>query len=243
MKNNKLGRNCGENNPMYGKKHSKETKIKIGLKSKGRKHTEKTKYIISKKLKGKNNPMYGKTHSKKAKIKISKTHKGKKIPNWQRKLISEANKNKIMSKKTRNLISIGNKGKPKTKEHKKKLSIAQNKLWQKESYRTNQLRKIVSGHLLEPTCLEKQMIKIIEKYNLPFRYTGNGERWICRANPDFISTDGKKICIEVANTFHHSEDYPKKRIAYFKKYGWKCYVFMTNKLNEKEILDQIQDDY
>jgi len=77
----------GENNPMFGKTHSNETKEKIGNKSKlnnsgtnnpmfEKTHSEKTKKIISNKLsilnKGANNPFFGKTHSNETKEKLKK---------------------------------------------------------------------------------------------------------------------------------------------------------------------------
>lgn len=81
----------GENNAMYGKHHTEETKKKIGEASKGRYCTEESRQKISKALKGKyvgennpmygkkgeNHPMYGKHHSKETKQKISESKKGK----------------------------------------------------------------------------------------------------------------------------------------------------------------------
>ena len=50
-----------ENNPMYGKKHSEETKRKIAIKATGRTKSKKDRKSISKRMTGKNNPMYGKS--------------------------------------------------------------------------------------------------------------------------------------------------------------------------------------
>ena len=92
---------CGKNAPMYGKKHTKETKEKLSKAHKGkqtgknnpmygmfgeknpfygRKHTKETKEKLSKaakERKGSKNPYYGKTHTKEAKDKISKAKCGK----------------------------------------------------------------------------------------------------------------------------------------------------------------------
>jgi hypothetical protein len=77
----------GDKNSMYGKKHSAETKEKIGVKSKvnskgeangmfGKKHTNETKEKISHTLSsinsGKNNPFYGKKHTDETKQKMFK---------------------------------------------------------------------------------------------------------------------------------------------------------------------------
>jgi group I intron endonuclease len=61
----------GENNPMFGLSHSKETRAKIALKRIGRKLSESTRAKISAKLSGENHPLFGKTLSKETKEKIT----------------------------------------------------------------------------------------------------------------------------------------------------------------------------
>lgn len=68
-----------------GGKLSEETRKKIGLSGKGRKHTEEWKRKASERSRGANNPMYGKS------------------PNW----------GKVCSSETREKISIANKNRPK----------------------------------------------------------------------------------------------------------------------------------
>lgn len=132
------------------------------------------------------------------------------------------------------------KGKKKTEEHKRKISLAKIKQWKDKEYREkvtkNSLKALFNKR---PTSLEKQMIDIINKNNLSYKYTGDGSFLIGYKNPDFINTNGEKICIEVANTFHHKKDYPIKRKEYFKRFGWKCIVFLMNNLYEKKVLEQI----
>jgi group I intron endonuclease len=94
----------GEKNGFYGKKHTEETKKKIGDKNRNKKHspetiekmklahrgqklTEEHKRKISESRKGEKNPMYGKPspmrgkkHTKETKKKISNTLKGRKLP-------------------------------------------------------------------------------------------------------------------------------------------------------------------
>ena len=91
---NNRGKYKGENNPMYGKHHTEETKQKISeiqserFKDKekhpfyGKHHTEETKQKLSNSKKElfkykENNPMYGKHHTEETKQKISKARKGK----------------------------------------------------------------------------------------------------------------------------------------------------------------------
>jgi very-short-patch-repair endonuclease len=92
-------------------------------------------------------------------------------------------------------------------------------------------------------------MEIIKKYNLPFAYCGDGSLLIGYKNPDFYETNGKKICIEVANkvSFQHPEGWDRKRIEHFAKYGWRCLVFWQNpktrdfELSEEEIVNKIKD--
>lgn len=75
----------GENNPMYGKKHSEETKKKISNKLKGKSGYWKNKKLsistkqklseIGKTLIGDKNPFFGKKHSEETKRKISNSKK------------------------------------------------------------------------------------------------------------------------------------------------------------------------
>jgi len=90
----------GAGNPMYGKKHSEETKQKIGKKSKGRKHTINSKEKMSSKKIGDKNPMYGTkgyffgvTRSESTKKKISESLKkvNKKECMYCHKFISPSN--------------------------------------------------------------------------------------------------------------------------------------------------------
>lgn len=69
----------GENNPMYGKHHTEETKRKLSEAHKG-------------KYTGENNPMYGKHRSNEVKEKLRKANKGKKISEETKKKMSKANK-------------------------------------------------------------------------------------------------------------------------------------------------------
>jgi len=116
------------------------------------------------------------------------------------------------------------------------------KQWSNNEYKERVLKKILKGLCGRPTSLEKQMIFIINKNNLPYKYTGNGEFWIGGKNPDFINTNGEKKLIEVGNFYHHSGDWKIERVKHFLKYGWKSYIFIVkngknrDKINENEII-------
>ena len=109
-----------------------------------------------------------------------------------------------------------------------------------EDIELRRIKNVMKGLRKRPTLLEHDMLRIIQKHNLPFRYVGDGEIWLGHSNPDFIHIDkGKKICLEVSNTFNRNyESYAKPRIEKLQLVGWRCLVFFgeKNQLNEDDIL-------
>ena len=92
----------GEKHPMFGKKHSEETKKKMSVSKKGLQSCEK-------------NPMFGKHHSEESKKKMSQNHydcSGEKNPMFGKKHSEESKKK----------LSDAKKGKPMSEKQKKKLS-------------------------------------------------------------------------------------------------------------------------
>jgi hypothetical protein len=114
----------GGDSVMYGRKHTEESKKKIGLKSLGRKDSEET--TAKKRIAntGQLNPMFGKTgqesptfgrkHSEEAIQKMSEAKKGK--TTWM--------KGKTHSEETKRKLSEANKGKKPSEESRLKNSVA-----------------------------------------------------------------------------------------------------------------------
>ena len=117
-----------------------------------------------------------------------------------------------------------------TPESKRKKAESCRKKWQDPEYR----HKVISRSLKalfgnRPTSLEKQFIQLIDEYNLPFKYVGDGELIIASCNPDFVSIDNRNLLIEVANRVHHSDNYSLQRYAIFKKYGYRtCTIWQES---------------
>jgi hypothetical protein len=84
---------------------------------------------------------------------------------------------------------------------------------------------------IRPTSYENKIINLIEKFNLPFKYVGNGKVWLGNFNPDFIECNGKKLLIETYCSYWHIQNYEKQRYAIFKKYG----NFRTLFINEDDL--------
>ena len=113
-------------------------------------------------------------------------------------------------------------------------------LWKTKEYREKVIKNSLKGLMKRPTSLEKEFIEIFKKHNLPFKYVGDGSFLIGWKTPDFISTDGSKICIEVCYKFFKDEDYEIRRIEHFRKYGWVCLVFFEDDAeNEDLIINEI----
>ena len=89
----------GEKSPMYGKKHSEESRIKMSEARKGRTQSDETKKKIAESLKGYTPWNKGKTVSDETRKKISMAAKGRIFTDETRKKMSEAAKHRCASKK------------------------------------------------------------------------------------------------------------------------------------------------
>ena len=115
----------GENNPMYGKKHTPETKEKISKANSGKKHTPEAREKMSKANSGENNPLYGKRgkesprfgckHTPETKEKISKANSGENNPMYGKKHTPEVKVKMSSSKNTTGYFHVS-----KAKTHKYK---------------------------------------------------------------------------------------------------------------------------
>ena len=123
--------------------------------------------------------------------------------------------------------------------------------WRDLEWKGRQIKAILKGLCKRPTCVEREFMEIVKNHNLPYKYVGDGSFLIGYKNPDFINTNGQKICIEVAArifAYHNPNDvYEEKRKKHFGNYGWDCLVFWADKrgLEDREkiieTLQQIQE--
>lgn len=97
-----------------------------------------------------------------------------------------------------------------------------------------------------PTSLEDKFQKVIDKFDLPYKYVGDGKFFIEKYNPDFINTNHEKIAIEVYARYYKLRNnisirkWKEKRNKVFNKYGWKILYFNEVEVNEENILEKIK---
>jgi hypothetical protein len=75
----------GENNPMFGKKHSEEAKQKLREAQTGKKLSNETKQKLREAKAGENHPMFGKKHSDETKQKMREANAGENNPRFGKK--------------------------------------------------------------------------------------------------------------------------------------------------------------
>lgn len=108
-----------------------------------------------------------------------------------------------------------------------------------------------------PNKIESRIIHTIEKYDLPFKYVGDGEVIIYGLCPDFISTDDSNKIIEVFGEIFHDPDKQVKqytkirwtqqefgRKAIFSQYGYDTLVIWENEIRSstsKELYIKIKE--
>jgi len=90
------------------------------------------------------------------------------------------------------------------------------------------IRKIRKNE--KPTAPERKLIDIISKYNLPYKYVGDGNFTVQHLNPDFVNINGKKKLIEIFGDYYHTTlatewaDTELGKIMIYNSFGFKCLV-------------------
>jgi len=80
-----------------------------------------------------------------------------------------------------------------------------------------------------PNSEEKKLIRFFKRWNLPFKYVGDGSFRIDGKNPDFIWKE-KKLIIEFFGELWHPESDEPKRIKFFESHDWICLVIWGKEL-------------
>lgn len=99
-----------------------------------------------------------------------------------------------------------------------------------------------------PSSLEEKFISIIERHNLPYKYTGDGSFILDNCNPDFINTNNEKIAIEVYSRYYKKRNgrnilrWKHVRRQKFSKFGWRIIFFDEIQLEEKNVLAVLENE-
>lgn len=105
--------------------------------------------------------------------------------------------------------------------------------WIKTIGREETIRKWLKGLLKRPTSFERRLIELINEFDLPFKYVGDGELFIAYKNPDFINNNGEKILVETYYSGLHPKNYEEVRSQIFQRVG-----FHTIFLDENDLLSK-----
>jgi len=111
-------------------------------------------------------------------------------------------------------------------------------------------KKSLKALMKRPTRPEQRFIDITKKYNLPYKYVGDGEFILGGKCPDFLNCNGEKKVVEIFGRVFHDPEKAFKKIPYhqtkkgtiehYEKYGFKCLVIWEDEFkNKKQILDRL----
>ena len=113
-----------------------------------------------------------------------------------------------------------------------------NNIWKNSEYKNNHSRKIARAQHLRPNRLESKFLGLINKHQLPYKYTGNGDLIIDGKVPDFSHVKFP-ILIELFGEYWHKLEDVRERINFFKERKYICIIFWENQINNniKSILN------
>lgn len=185
--------------------------------------------------------MSGKKHTPESKAKMSESHKGQNTWSKGRKLSEE------------HIAKIGEASKRhwEKPEYRAKQIQKMKERWANPEYRNKVLPLIVKSNRIKPSQPEQRLIDIINKAQLPFKYTGDGSFIIQGVNPDFINCDGAKIVIEVFGDYWHGKhartwkETELGRIMAFNSFGFRCIILWESEINNSRdeiIIERIKNE-
>lgn len=99
----------------------------------------------------------------------------------------------------------------------------------------NYVTHVQNSVVKRPTDIERYFINFVNRYNLPFRYTGNGELWLGSPpiNPDFVHRE-KRVAVELLGSYWHSPDETANRAKQYEKMHWKVLFLWDRELYEAD---------
>lgn len=111
-------------------------------------------------------------------------------------------------------------------------------IWKRPGMAEKIVSNVLKANRQRPTSYEQKIIDVINEYNFPFKYVGDGQVVIERKNPDFIDTNNQNLIIEVYAKFWHPPDYENSRSEIFAKHGFKTLFVNEDVLNLSDWKDK-----
>jgi len=169
---------------------------------------------------------------------------------WNKGLTVEDPRVRLYSEKSTRM-----KGHHHTDNAKSKMSSSQKgkNTWSKgRRLSPEHIANILKATQLKPTMPEKRIAGVIRKYNLPYRYTGDGAVIIAGMNPDFVNCNGDKIVLEIFGDYWHKGTMVSSwkrtelgRIMAYKQFGFECLIFWESelkRLSDAQIAERVDHE-
>jgi len=240
-----------------GRRHSEETRRKIGDAHRGKPLSAEHRAKLSVSHSGEHHGNWGKHLSHETCLKIAKSKRGKPRSIDTRAKLSAANCGKHHSAETRAKMSEAGKGErhhnwgvhfsPDECVRMREMAV---RAWQNPEFRERGLRNLIGASRVRPTGIERRMRTLLDaRFPGEWKYVGNGEVIIGNKNPDFVNINGRKAVIEVFGDYWHSEEktgvpldqHAADRITHFAKYGFNCLVIWEHEMHNKSaVLEKVE---
>jgi len=206
---------------------SNEVRLRMSASHKGKK-------LSAEHIKNVSQALMGHPVSIATRRKISASHMGLRLSKEAKKIRNEkyCQKGRVFSVEHKRNLSRAAIGKPKSPEHCRKLSISSKKPYKNSAWVREWLNKLVAARGAKPNKKEILLNTILQA-SLPGEYELNVKANIMtlgRKIPDFVNINGKKKLIELYGDYWHRGQNPRKRINYFKKFGWDTLVIWEREL-------------
>lgn len=134
-------------------------------------------------------------------------------------------------------------GVTKASELKERIRLNRIQAWENPIFAHKVLTKLHA----RPNGLERILLDICQRYNLPYKYVGDGSFLIGTLNPDFINANGERVALEVFDRAFHDPNYKYRikeipiyqteegRKYYFRQHGWECIIFWDGELKSQTV--------
>lgn len=102
----------------------------------------------------------------------------------------------------------------------------------------NKYNRRMGVYRATPTKPERAIMDICKKFELPYKYVGDGQVWLGNRNPDFINTNGRRQVIEMLGTYWHPLFDGAERLEHYKQFGFDCLVIWEDELKNSLSLER-----